>query len=330
MKLLFRKKKHKKKEQAGELQGNAKIGAEGTADKVSKPRRNKHIDKKIQDFVKIFKKNTQSADKNIYSKVNNRNRLNELMAKIFSNRGILIIVLVVVVLLFMTCSKQEKPKVENAEIENTVTELDGEMIEKTETVFTEDNKDPMTDTTWEVLQETRKILADSNEAVKNYNTDVAVTPSKDTEDLIADVDDALARVKLINPNVMTEEEALKVIDEMDGLLDELAACIDNAVPTAVDYDNICAVLSGSMWLDDSLNMYGFESDGSTLYLVDNAKNEQFEGTYQVEVSANNNIFIKLKVSDIDVEAVVSSCNSQMIEFTDINTKKTTVLSHVDY
>lgn len=285
------------------------------------------IARKIKE---AFSKNKKPAEKNIYSKVNSKNRFNEIKAKIFSNRGILIIVLVAVVLLFMTCSKQESGEEETAASTDNVTELDGNAIEKTDEAVPEDNSDPMTDTTWEVLQETRKILSDSNEAIKLYITDAAVNAPEDTEALVADVDDELERVRLINPNIMTEEEALRVIDEMDGLLDELAACIDTEVPNTDNYEEICAILSGTMWLDDDLNMYGFESDGSTLYLVDNESGAQSEGKYEIKISDNGNIFLKMNAADMKVEAIVSSCSSRIFEFTDINTEKTVVLSPVEY
>lgn len=280
---------------------------------------------KLNYLLELIKGKGQNKGTNIYSGASNKNKLNALKDIIFSNKVAVGFVLLVVVLAFVMCSKKdEKPEVPAVSAvdeiaENIVTPVEAEEI-----------KEPVTDKSFEVMKESRDILFKCYEVLEQYYNDMksGYDPSvkKTLEEAKALIDD----IDGIEKDKISEGDCLEMINKTDLMLEKFTGLFSMNMPQADEIDTVIDTISGTMWLDDELNAYGFEHDGHTLYMVNADGSEQYEGSYEMKATEKGYIQITTDIADKKTVGLISQCTSAIFEYTDLDTGITTLLMPVSY
>lgn len=95
-------------------------------------------------------------------------------------------------------------------------------------------------------------------------------------------------------------------------------------------EDISYAIAGTVWIDDDLNVYGFETDEETLYLT-LSDGSEFVGIYAMYADTEGTIALSMAVPDVDVQidAMVTEMGEDYIEFTDVNTGDSAILVPVE-
>lgn len=183
------------------------------------------------------------------------------------------------------------------------------------------------DETFAQLQDIYAALVEAHDAtVEAYNSDeIAADP--EIEDALKESEDLIAQVGEISQDDITEADALEVVDAMLAINDIFAACLDQMQPVADDITDISDSLAGSVWIDDDLNIYGFDTDGSTLILSimdDDGEYIDAEGEYALYATDEGYVGLTMVAADVEVDAVLTDYSDETLEFTDINTGESAI------
>ncbi|MFI3212310.1 MAG: hypothetical protein R3Y24_03115 [Eubacteriales bacterium] len=95
-------------------------------------------------------------------------------------------------------------------------------------------------------------------------------------------------------------------------------------------EDISYSIAGTVWVDDELNVYGFETDEQTLYLT-LSDGSEYTGIYALWADTEGTIALSMAIPDVDVQidAVVTDMGEDYIEFTDIESGASSVLVPVE-
>lgn len=131
------------------------------------------------------------------------------------------------------------------------------------------------------------------------------------------------------------EEAATIIEEaIDEEFPEEAAeevaeeevYEEEAVEEVAEFTNISYALAGTVWIDEELAVYGFETDEITCYMA-GPDGTQYVGEYLLEASPEGDTYLSFYIPDLDVQisAYMTAIAEDHLEFEDLETGAVTYL-----
>lgn len=181
--------------------------------------------------------------------------------------------------------------------------------------------DPASDETWASLQDMYTILKDTDSVVAEYYSSPDAEKSEDINAAMEEAQTLIEEIGRYTQETVSEEHALELIDSIDAVLDTYDASVDKDIPTINDIGDIIEALTGTVWLDDELNTYGFEDDGETLYIVPSGSSDYQEGYYIIEETSDGTLGITMVAGDTEIYGNITGYSPESFEYTDITTSE---------
>lgn len=105
--------------------------------------------------------------------------------------------------------------------------------------------------------------------------------------------------------------------------DVAASEVDLADPA-----DLSSALAGSVWIDDELTTYGFETDGTTLYVV--ADDTEYVGEYAFVADESGAVVLGMSIPELEAEIyfVVTEIGDDYLTVMDFETGTESVLAYV--
>ena len=159
--------------------------------------------------------------------------------------------------------------------------------------------------------ETQEQIDGYNQIVDGYDEFLAIIEAPDdlTEE---DVASLLAELK----------ESNAILEELQGTLEAAASAGDDVEADTETEDgeveDVSAMFAGTVWTDEDDNIFGFDSDGITMYLVLNDGTE-VDGQYALATDNEEVVVLVMDFPTIETsfEYVLTAYSDTSLEFTDM-------------
>ena len=121
---------------------------------------------------------------------------------------------------------------------------------------------------------------------------------------------------------------LEDVSMLEG--DYTEATGEELVEGELEVADTSSTLAGTVWIGNDLTVWGFEEDGSTLYLtfVEDEETVELTGEYALATAEDGTTVLAISVPDaeLDIQAALTAINADSLEFTDLESGESTSLS----